>query len=113
MIYQRQMEDAMSMSSDTKSRRKRFARAPIDQEPILTNRDLSILNAILSHGGVLTTLQVAMLFCYALCPELSLSEIGRAFHRCHPSVSNGVRRVARQLAQTPCQAAPPKERSAL
>jgi|GEM_PF-2685250 len=50
------------MTSGTKPRRKRFVRAPIDQEPTLTERDLSILNAILSYGGILNTKQVAMLF---------------------------------------------------
>ena len=48
--------------ADTPSRRRRFKRAPLARELSLTPRDVAILDAIQSHGGVLTTVQISWLF---------------------------------------------------
>ncbi|MCP4409825.1 MAG: hypothetical protein GY807_19185, partial [Gammaproteobacteria bacterium] len=52
----------MTMPSTTKPRRKRFARAPLEREPKITPRILAMFDTIQSFGGVLSTVQLAMLF---------------------------------------------------
>jgi hypothetical protein len=56
------MERKTLMNSSSKQRRKIGVRTPLNREGRLTRRDLALMIALESFGGVLTTVQIALLF---------------------------------------------------